>query len=110
MPTTILIAPPATAFSDPCPRSVADPRRRAGARAAMTGTCALVTAVDRLHVAPGSMQSPHGDTVRPTRAAWPTTRRRPRLDRPRAPAAVWPTPHGPSGTPTREAYSSRIRP
>ncbi len=56
------------------------------------------------------MQSPHVDAVRPTRAVWPTARPRPRSDRPREPAAVRPAPHGPSGTPTRAACSSGIRP
>jgi hypothetical protein len=44
------------------------------------------------------------------RAVWPTARPRPRSDRPREPAAVRPAPLGPSGTPTRAACSSGIRP
>src|SRR5262249_2415105 len=44
--------------------------------------------IGELHVAAGSLRSPHGAAVRPTRAVWPTARLRPRSDRPRAPAAV----------------------
>ena len=44
--------------------------------------------IGQLRAAGGSMQSPHVDAVRPTRAVWPTARPRARSDRPREPAAV----------------------
>ena len=48
----------------------------------------LPTAIGQFRVAGESMQSPHVDAVRPTRAVWPTARPRARSDRPLEPAAV----------------------
>jgi hypothetical protein len=59
-------------------------RRRLVARCRQT----QAAAIGQLRVAGGSMQSPHVDAVRPTRAVWPTARPRTRSDRLLGPTAA----------------------